>query len=606
VAGVFRDRMPLPWLLYLAGLEGRLVWQDSSGFAVLEPPLARPEIWRRPRSDRVGVLRWADRHWGNLMFATTGLVLLLVTLGLALAGQRLAALGALLLTLLYVSVVLTAMLVWQFVTNRRDTAQRRAVSSIVADQWTMPLFHQEREQRIDELLERVRSRLLALVKDEVQRTACNSGAEIGPVRPSMELAYPHTGVTTAAAAERVAAWFPVVFPEVSMRGFDRRPDDPARGPFRPVPFVRLYFTGVAVAVVVVASLVTGFEAAECGTPDRCAAALTSYGQALPWALYRLIGQNPPRVVPVSGYTLVLGWLLTLLAITAIGVVIVAVSVQLRATREEKAQIVTQLSRRGRTRVLLVTVADEERDAVLDTIEHYTGRGEQPRFDGPVPVFEVGTIGDTEIFVVQVAQGVSSAGGAIVITGDAIVQLDPHYALIVGMCYGLRPDRQRLGDILVSEKIRDLDHGKLVDPPAGPPVEVLRGESVNPSPLLVTRIRAACRGWSRTRPERPVQVGLMLAWSKLVNSESAVRQLRDQHPDAIGADMEGAGFYAATRAKRVESVLIKGVCDWGHGREADSDALEVAKRAAARNASEFVLHLVLAGVFAQSAAGRHQT
>jgi nucleoside phosphorylase len=201
------------------------------------------------------------------------------------------------------------------------------------------------------------------------------------------------------------------------------------------------------------------------------------------------------------------------------------------------------------------------------------------------------------------------GGDCVVEGCAgdrsgsVRQIDPHYALIVGMCYGLKPDRQHLGDVLVSEKITDLDLGKLVDPPSGdgPAVEVPRGESVNPSPMLVTAIRAARREWSRTRPDVPVEVGLMLSWGKLVNHEPTVQRLRVEHPDAIGAEMEGAGFYAATRAGRVEGVLIKAICDWGHHR--DPETLEVAKRSAARNSAEFVMHLVLVGIFARSPAQR---
>ena len=97
------------------------------------------------------------------------------------------------------------------------------------------------------------------------------------------------------------------------------------------------------------------------------------------------------------------------------------------------------------------------------------------------------------------------------------------------------------------------------------------------------------------------MGLMLSWGKLVNHEPTAQRLRAEYPDAIGAEMEGAGFYAATRAGRVEGVLIKAICDWGYDR--DPESLEVAKRRAARNSAEFVLHLVLAGIFARSPAQR---
>lgn len=604
VAGLFRDRAPLTLLLYLAALERRLVWQDVTGFALLEPPLARPEIWRRTRVDRLGVLRWLDRHWGNVMFAAPVPPVFALSVGLVLIfpGLYLLAVAMVMLVLVYVVVVLMAMLAWQVVAGRRETPQTRALSSVTADVWTMPLFHQENERRIDELLDRVRHRLSVLVEDEVQQAARDRGGEVADVRLSTELVSVGAGVTTEVAAERVAARFPVEYAEASIQRFDRRPGDPARRPFRPVPFFWFYVGGVVLVLVVIVRFVTGYERDACAA-DSCAAAPTTYGRALAWAAYRLLGVNAPGVVPVSGYTLTLGWLITVIGATTLVVGYVAARAQFRATEQEKKIIVTRLATRGRTRVLLMTVADEECDAVLDTIEQHTGRRVAPRFDGLVPVFEMGEINDTELFVVQATQGVTAAGGAIVQTVEAVRQIDPHYALIVGMCYGLKPDRQHLGDVLVSGKIRDLDPGKLVDAPdgGGLPVEIGRGDYVNPSPMLVTAIRVARREWSRTRPEVPVEVGPMLSWGKLVNHEPTVRRLRDEHPDAIGAEMEGAGFYAAARAGRVESVLIKAICDWGYDREPTT--LEAAKRVASRNSAEFVLHLVLAGVFARSPARR---
>jgi nucleoside phosphorylase len=607
VPGVFRDRMPVSLLLYTAGLEHRLVWQDDRGFALLEPPLARPEIWRRHRPGAVGALRWVDAQWNLLAFAAplVGLLALSAVLALGL-GQLLAASLVVLTAMVYVTAVVTSQVVGQLITVWRQTPQKNALGSVTGDRWTMPLFHQENDRRIDELLDRVEHRLGDLVRFEAEQAARDRGAEVGTARTSAGLARPHAGATTQAARSRIAARYPIVHDSVSLSDSDRRPDDPGTRPYRPIPFVLTYLTGVVVVIAGLAEFIAGHERDACA-PDRCSAAPSTYPDALFWAFYRLIGVNTPGIVPASGQSLALGWLITFMGLIGVVVVGVAFSTYIRRSREETTIIKDQLMTRGRTRLLLVTVADEECEAVLDAVEQHVGRPLAARFDGFVPVYEPGTINDTEIFVVQASQGVTNAGGALLTTTEAIRQIDPHYALIVGMCYGLRPDEQEIGDILVSEKIADLDPGKIIDRDAGSfasePVEIRRGTVVDPSTMLVTAIKAARRQWVRAVPSSRVRVGPMLAWGKLVNSRATVQRLRAEHPDGIGAEMEGAGFYAAARAGRVECVLVKAICDWGFGRETDQNELEAAKETACRNSAAFVLHLVLTGVFSRSPAER---
>src|SRR3569833_2334329 len=43
------------------------------------------------------------------------------------------------------------------------------------------------------------------------------------------------------------------------------------------------------------------------------------------------------------------------------------------------------------------------------------------------------------------------------------------------------------------------------------------------------------------------------------------QLKAAHPDAIGGEMEGSGIYAAAMRGKIDWALVKGICDWGHGK-----------------------------------------
>jgi nucleoside phosphorylase len=61
------------------------------------------------------------------------------------------------------------------------------------------------------------------------------------------------------------------------------------------------------------------------------------------------------------------------------------------------------------------------------------------------------------------------------------------------------------------------------------------------------------------------------------------------PEAIGGEMEGAGLYAAARDAKVDWILVKAICDWADGTK-NNDA----QPQAARNAAQFVLHVLQLG------------
>lgn len=599
VAAVISSRAPLALILYVAGLEGRLVWQGIEGFALLEPPIARPEIWRNRVWGRAAVLGWLDRRWSTVIFGLPAVLAVVVAvLLLPFASLRLVAVLVLVAGMVYVVAVMLVMVVWQLFLGRDDGPEKLALDGMASDEWTMRLFHQEHEHRVDELFDQVRHRLRRLVAAKVRDDASERGGQVGPVRLSTRLVCVHDGVTSEAARLRLEAVRGVNHPGFTLRFFDSRPDDVARRPARPPAFFRFYAGSVLVVVFCLALLVLSVEREEC--VGDCSGAPTTYGRALAWIAYQMVWREAPGITAVSGFSTVLGWMLSALLPMVLIVGVVAFRAQARFMDVAKRDLERKgVQVMGSTRVLIVTVTDKELEAVLDVFEGHTGKRVKPRFDGSVPVFALGAVNDTELFVVQAgAQGITNPAGALTVSAEAIRHLSPHYALIVGICYGLQPEAQKIGDVLVSERIRDLDHGKLLA--LGDEVrEVLRGETVVPSAMLLNSVRAARRGWER--PDGPkVRFGMMLAWNKLLDSVPAVESLRKNHCDAIGGDMEGAGFQAAARFAGVECLLIKSICDWGHHKTREH------QREAALNAAEFVLHVVRVGALAHTPAERRGT
>lgn len=595
VSGIFRARAPLTLVLFAAGLEDRVVWQGADGFALLEPPIARPEAWRHRPGFGPAALRWLDRYWSTVVFAVPGLTALAIAVALLpFAALHAPALLVTVAAMAYTVTVLSIMFVWQLFFGRDEEPSARAAGTLAADHWTMPLLHQENEQRIGELFDQIERRLHHLVADKVRQDAADQGGQVTRVRLSTRLICMHTGVTTDQARAYLGTTRSVINRDYSVLFFDARPEDLARRPVDPPAFFRFYLASVVIVVFALAYLVMIVERGSC-TEASCSGGATTYPRALAWIAYRLLWQDAPGVEPVSDFAIALGLLLSLPAPMVVLVAFVAFRAQYRADKQARLHLENR-NQMGNTRVLIVTVADVERDAVLDAIEGHTRSVASPTYDGPVPVFAMGTINDAELFVVQAgSQGTVGPAGALTVTADAIRHLAPHYALIVGICYGLRPDRQRLGDILISEKITDLDHAKLVELD-GRIEERLRGESVVPSPMLLNTVRAAQRDWPR-RNDTAVHVGPMLAWNKLLNAAPVVKSLTAKHPDAIGGDMEGAGFQAAARVAGVESMLIKSICDWGADKDDDAQPM------AARNAAAFVLHLAKSGALSYTPAQR---
>lgn len=68
------------------------------------------------------------------------------------------------------------------------------------------------------------------------------------------------------------------------------------------------------------------------------------------------------------------------------------------------------------------------------------------------------------------------------------------------------------------------------------------------------------------------------------------QLREQFPDAIAGEMEGTGVYEASLSldTKPDWIMVKAISDWGYDKINGSQSL------AARNAAEFITHVIAAG------------
>jgi len=162
--------------------------------------------------------------------------------------------------------------------------------------------------------------------------------------------------------------------------------------------------------------------------------------------------------------------------------------------------------------------------------------------------------------------------------------------MVGIAFGVDPRGQTLGTVLVAERLQHYDLQRIsTNARTGKPEILLRGERIAPTVRLVDRLRQVAAKWSHA----PINFGLILSGQKLIDNVDYRNALRATVPDAIGGEMEGAGF--SVPARTIEWGLVKAIADWADGHKRQRKALRQSRAATA--AARFVLAGIKSGALA---------
>lgn len=245
-------------------------------------------------------------------------------------------------------------------------------------------------------------------------------------------------------------------------------------------------------------------------------------------------------------------------------------------------------------VLLVTVTDVEARTVYGLVKQKFNREPQARYIGPKTYYDLGTIGGARTFMVRSEMGASGPSGSLATVTEAISELSPSAVIMVGIAFGVDPDKQGIGDVLVSKQLMEYDLQRVGTDAEGKLDLIPRGDRVQASPRLLDRFRDGELTWDGAK----VRFGLILSGQKLVDNVDFREQLRKFERETIGGEMEGAGLYAAADLKKVDWILAKAICDWADGKK--SEDKKQRQQLAAQNAAEFVFHILERGGLAGAA------
>lgn len=248
-------------------------------------------------------------------------------------------------------------------------------------------------------------------------------------------------------------------------------------------------------------------------------------------------------------------------------------------RGEPGKRYTQIQPEAVSGVLIVTVTKTETLAVLDA---FSVKSDQVRriISGKT-YYGLGVHGGAPVTMVRSEMGTATVGGAFSTISRAIQDIRPQAIVMCGIAYGLRQDKQNLGDILIARQLLNYEPQK-VDIKQG---QIPRGDRITASERMLDCFRAADIEWSGA----PTHFGLMLSGDKLVNDPAFRDWLLETEPEAIGGEMEGTGLYIAARDAKTDWIMVKAICDWADGAKNDD-----AQKLAAHNAAEFVLHALEMG------------
>lgn len=159
------------------------------------------------------------------------------------------------------------------------------------------------------------------------------------------------------------------------------------------------------------------------------------------------------------------------------------------------------------------------------------------------------------------QGVTSPASTPLVS-QLVSELHPVAVVMVGIAFGSDDKVQKIGDVLVSDKILPYDSQKLLEG------KTEYKEIPKEVGFQLLNAFRDYRKWIYCLPnscQAKVHIGSILTGSRLINNflyrNQLLNDFTDQKP--IGGEMEAQGIYSMCRLHGVtEWIIVKGICDWG--------------------------------------------
>jgi WD40 repeat protein/nucleoside phosphorylase len=235
-------------------------------------------------------------------------------------------------------------------------------------------------------------------------------------------------------------------------------------------------------------------------------------------------------------------------------------------------------------IVLITFNEHETAAVLQQF-HPQGEPDKHPITGAT-CNRLGVHGGMEIIHCVSKQGEDEAQN---MCHTVIQGLRPKAVIGVGIAFGVKPDKQKIGDVLIPIDIQGYDLARVSTDHIEP-----RGSRPPSSSLLFQRFNhtdQSCGPYQDACPSWPtIHTGTILSGSKLVDNIDYRTSLQQLASNIIGGEMEAIGIQVAADSNKVDWIIIKAICDWADGNK-NNPHKEMDQKIAAQNAA-LVVHKAL--------------
>lgn len=217
--------------------------------------------------------------------------------------------------------------------------------------------------------------------------------------------------------------------------------------------------------------------------------------------------------------------------------------------------------------LIVTATETETSAMHNAMKPIANHDKLFQIHEGANTYYLGMFGKYIVAHVQCGMGSSGRESSIITIGDAINALKPRFVIMIGIAFGVDEEKQKIGDVLISEGIIPYNCKRI-----GDSITIHRGQNAPSSKTLLSRFKSI-KTWEfllddgRKASKIPTQI---LSGEELIDNKRHRDALATQFPNAKGGEMEGAGVFAACDEK-APWILIKGICDFADGNKKNNKA-----------------------------------
>lgn len=229
-------------------------------------------------------------------------------------------------------------------------------------------------------------------------------------------------------------------------------------------------------------------------------------------------------------------------------------------------------------VLILTVNAEEHKAFLDELT----RKKTPysAVVGKNNVYFRAEWKNHTLIILKCMPGSVGPASSTLAVQEAISEFKPAAVIACGVAFGCKPEKEHLGDIMVSKQLWQYDPQKVTETSI-----IRRGDKATASASLLQRFSSAVVLWEKANPDVSVHIGLLASGEVLANSDDFLAELKLSEPEIIGGEMEGAGVLSAAEREKCDWIIVKAICDWGAKKTDDYQPQS------AQNAAQYVLYVL---------------